>query len=75
MSRGQIRHHHGAPQEVGEHKMKISDVARKTDLHRNTITMLYNETAVRVDIVTIDRLCKLFNCGVGDLFEFKQDEG
>ncbi len=59
---------------MGEHKMKISDVARETGLHRNTITLLYNETANRIDMETMDRLCKLFGCGVGDLFEFIPDD-
>ena len=55
---------------MGEHKMNIADVARETDLHRNTITLLYKETATRVDLEAIDRLCKLFNCQVGDLLEY-----
>lgn len=55
---------------MGERKMKIADVARETGLHRNTITLLYDETASRVDLETIERLCELFNCSVGDLFEF-----
>ena len=55
---------------MGEHKMKIADVARDTGLHRNTITLLYNETATRVDMETIDSLCNLFNCNLGDLFEY-----
>jgi putative transcriptional regulator len=55
---------------MGERKMKIVDIARETGLHRNTITLLYNETATRVDMETIDRLCSLFDCTVGDLFEF-----
>jgi putative transcriptional regulator len=58
---------------MGEHKMKIADVARETGLHRNTVTLLYNETANRVDIEAIDKLCQLFNCSVGDLFEFRKD--
>lgn len=49
--------------------MKIADVARETGLHRNTITLLYNETATRVDLDAIDKLCELFNCSVGELFE------
>ena len=55
---------------MGERKMKIADVARETGLHRNTITLLYNETATRIDMETIESLCKLFECNVGDLFEF-----
>lgn len=55
---------------MGEHKMKVIDVARETNLHRNSITLLYKETATRVELETIDKLCKLFKCNVGDLFEF-----
>lgn len=56
---------------MGEKKMSVSDVARETGLHRNTITLLYKETAKQVDIETIDKLCTLFECRVEDLFEFR----
>lgn len=58
---------------MGERKLKVIDVARETGLHRNTITLLYNETATRIDIETINKLCALFGCEVGDLFEFVKD--
>jgi putative transcriptional regulator len=43
---------------MGERKLKVVDVARLTELHRNTITLFYNETAVRVDLDAIDKLCR-----------------
>jgi putative transcriptional regulator len=52
---------------MGERKLKISDVARDTGLHRNTITLLYQETATRVDLEAVNALCKYF--------EFVPDEG
>jgi putative transcriptional regulator len=55
---------------MGERKMKIVDVARATGLHRNTVTLLYQESATRIDIEAIDQLCQLFECEVGQLFEF-----
>jgi putative transcriptional regulator len=54
---------------MGEHKLKISDVARETGLNRNTVTLLYKETAQKIDLEAIDKLCELFNCEVGDLLE------
>lgn len=54
---------------MGEYKMNIADVSRETGLNRNTVTLLYKETASRVDLEAIDKLCDLFNCKVGDLFE------
>ena len=58
---------------MGERKLKISDVARDTGLHRNTITLLYQETATRVDLEAINSLCKYFEVTVGQLFEFVED--
>ncbi|MBA4261780.1 MAG: XRE family transcriptional regulator [Comamonadaceae bacterium] len=54
---------------MGERKLKISDVARDTGLHRNTVSLLYQETATRVDLDAIDALCRYFNVPVGELFE------
>ncbi|MDX1728481.1 helix-turn-helix domain-containing protein [Pseudoalteromonas sp. SD03] len=54
---------------MGERKMKVMDVARETGLHRNTITLLYKETAQRIDLEAIDKLCDLFDCEVGQLLE------
>lgn len=59
---------------MGERKLKISDVARDTGLHRNTITLLYQETATRVDLEAIDALCRYFNVPVGELFEWREGE-
>lgn len=54
---------------MGEKKLKIVDVARETGLNRNTVTLLYRETAQRIDLEAIDKLCDLFECEVGDLLE------
>ncbi|MGL1956411.1 MAG: helix-turn-helix transcriptional regulator [Colwellia sp.] len=54
---------------MGERKMKVMDVARETGLNRNTITLLYKETAQRIDLEAIDKLCQLFDCEVKDLLE------
>lgn len=53
--------------------MKIVDVARKTGLHRNTVTLLYKETALRIELDAMDKLCELFDCEVSDLFERVKD--
>ena len=56
---------------MGERKLRLADVARLTGLHRNTVTLLYNETAARVDLETMEKLCILFECKVEDLFEYQ----
>lgn len=58
---------------MGERKMKVMDVVRATGLNRNTVTLLYKEEAQRVDLDAIEKLCRLFNCDVGDMFEIVKD--
>jgi putative transcriptional regulator len=58
---------------MGERKLKISDVARDTGLHRNTVALLYHETATRVDLPAVEALCRYFGIQVGDLFEVVDD--
>lgn len=58
---------------MGRKKVKIADVARDTGLHRNTVTLLYKEEAVRIELDAMEKLCRYFDCTVGELFEFTQD--
>jgi len=58
---------------MGEHKMKIADVARATGLNRNMVTLLYRETANRVELDAIEKLCRLFDCQLGDLLEITDE--
>ena len=58
---------------MGERKLKISDVANDTGINRGTITRLYKETAERVELDVIEKLCRYFECDVGDLIELLDD--
>jgi putative transcriptional regulator len=54
---------------MGEHKMRIADVARETGLSRATITLLYKETAQKIDLEVLDKLCVLFDCELKEILE------
>lgn len=56
---------------MGEKKLKISDVAKDTGINRGTLTRLYQETAERIDLDVIDKLCDYLECEIGELFERK----
>ena len=58
---------------MGRDKLRIADVSRRTGLNRSTITALYKETGTRIDLPAIEELCRLFDCQVGDLFEYVED--
>lgn len=59
---------------MAKKKLKISDLARATGLNRNTITLLYRETATKVDLCAVDKICDFLECEIGDLFERVSDE-
>lgn len=54
---------------LGERKLKISDVARDTGINRGTLTRLYYETAERVEIDVLDKLCDYFGIDLPELLE------
>ncbi len=59
---------------MGEKKLRVADIARSIGVHRNAITLLYEETATRVELDTINKLCTFLNCNVQDIFEYIEDE-
>lgn len=58
---------------MGERKIKIADLARETGINRGTATRLYFETAERVELEIIDKLCTYFQCSISDIFEYFPD--
>ena len=58
---------------MGERKMKIADVLRETGLSRNTVTLMYKETAQKIDIEALDKLCRLFQCDISDMLELTDE--
>ncbi len=59
---------------MGKANCNIQDIRDGTNLDRNTISGLKNNTIKRIDLATISKLCKFFidkkvPCTPGDLFE------
>lgn len=59
---------------MGEQKLKISDLATMTGLHRNGITKLYKDQTDGIKYETLDKLCKALNCTVGDIIEYVPED-
>lgn len=51
----------------------ITEVSNETGISRATLTNLSRSRAKGLQFKTIDRICKYFNCDVGDLIKFKND--
>lgn len=59
---------------LAEKKLKIADVSRDTGLNRSTLTAMYYETTQRIDLESVNALCRYFGCKVEDLFVYVPGE-
>lgn len=58
---------------MGAHdNMRISELAEKTGLMRNSISALYNNTATRYDAKSLAAICEALGCGIGDLLVLEE---
>ncbi len=59
---------------LGERRLKISDIARDTNINRGTITRIYHETASRIDFDVLNKLCEYLDCEVSELYEHLKED-
>lgn len=57
---------------IGERRTSVSAVARATGIRRGSLHALYHGTATRLDLNTIDRLCRHMGVEVGELLEYQE---
>ncbi len=58
---------------LGELRMPILELKRRTDLSYVTLQNLYHEKTTGVAFDTIDKICKSLECDTGDLFEYVEE--
>lgn len=61
---------------MGEKKIRsINQLHKETGITRKTLTRIYNDEANQLDFHTITTLCEYFQCDIGDLLYFEENEG
>lgn len=55
---------------MGERRLKVSDVAAMTGIHRNVITKYYRDEPALLSRDVINKLCKSLDIGPADLLEY-----
>lgn len=50
--------------------MKIGEMAEHAGLNFKTVSSLWNNNTLRVDLSTLNALCEALNCTPGDLLEY-----
>ena len=59
---------------LGERRIKITEMANKSGLAKNTIMALYHEKAKGITWDVLEKLCITLNCHPGDLIEYVPDQ-
>lgn len=57
---------------LGKKLIKITDITKKTNISRTTLTNLYYKRTERISLNVLDKLCKTLNCNINDLLEYKE---
>ncbi len=58
---------------LGERRMPILELKRRTDLSYVTLHSLYHEKTAGVTFDTIDKICESLGCNTGDLLEYVEE--
>jgi putative transcriptional regulator len=59
--------------ELGARRLNIQEASKQTGLSYGTVFDLYHGKVKRVDITTLEALCRTFGVQVGDLLEYVPD--
>ena len=55
---------------LGERKLSRADLVRLTGIRFNTISDMYHEIVVKIDVDYLDKICEALNCSLADLLEY-----
>ena len=58
---------------MGERRLKIADVARDTGISRSALTRIYYEKVERLDLDTLETLCRYLQVDIRDFIELTDD--
>lgn len=53
--------------------VKITDISNSTGVSRVTLARLYYRRTKVISFDVLAKLCKFFNCSVGDILEYVED--
>ena len=55
-------------------RVEWQEVAQATDIHRSTLSKMVSSMGYNATLSNIDKLCRFFDCTVGEMLEYVPDE-
>lgn len=59
---------------LAEHHMTQSKLSQLTSIRPGTITNIVNDSIRQIPVEAVCRICELFHCDIGDIFEYIPEE-
>jgi putative transcriptional regulator len=59
---------------LGERKMKVSALSRATGISPHSLADIYHEKVTQIRLDTLEKLCAVLGCSVGELLEYATDK-
>lgn len=59
---------------LAKRKMSVTELAERLGITIVNVSILKNGHAKAIKVATIEKLCEILECDVGDLFEYKPDD-
>jgi putative transcriptional regulator len=59
---------------LGERKMKVSELSRATGITPHPLADIYHEKVTQIRLDTLEKLCEILDCSVGELIEYVPDK-
>lgn len=59
---------------LAEHDMTQSKLSELTDIRPGTITNIVNNNIKQIPVESVCKICELFNCDIGDIFQYVPDK-
>lgn len=59
---------------LGRYRITQQQLALRTGIRPNTISDMYNEICVRINLDHIDKICEVLECDINDLLEYIPNE-
>lgn len=67
------QHNLRVSQEGQGSRVTVSSLASELGTAYTTIQRMYNDTSKRFDREVVEKICRFFDCGIGDLFVMVED--
>ena len=58
---------------LAKQRLNVAELHRMTGVSKKLLYLMHNDEIARVDLDSLETVCRALNCSVGDLFELAED--